>query len=49
MEADFKNKKINEKNNYNIYKNVKIIKSGAENLNKFQNIYMEYREKSDLN
>ncbi|AYN02521.1 hypothetical protein [Chryseobacterium sp. 3008163] len=46
---DFKNKNINEKNNYNIYKNGKIIKSGAENLSKFQNIYMEYREKADLN
>lgn len=46
---DFKNKNINEKNNYNIYKNGKIIKSGSENLSKFQNIYMEYREKADLN
>lgn len=46
---DFKNKKINEKNNYNIYKNGKIVKSGTENLSKFQNIYMEYREKSDMN
>ncbi|KUJ52974.1 hypothetical protein AR685_00890 [Chryseobacterium sp. JAH] len=43
---DFKNKKINEKNNYNIYKNGKIIKSEAVNLNDFQKVFINYREKS---
>ena len=43
---DFQNKNLNEKNLYNIYKNGKITKSGKENIAGFQNIYMNYLEKS---
>lgn len=44
---DFKNKNIDQKNSYDIYKNGKIIKSGTENLTNFQKNYFEYREKSE--
>ncbi|MEO8255660.1 MAG: hypothetical protein ABI554_14870 [Flavobacterium sp.] len=42
---DFKNLKINEKNEYHIYKNGKIIQSGTANVKDFQTIFMEYQEK----
>jgi hypothetical protein len=42
---DFKNAKANEKNEYNIYKNGKIIKSGTANLKDYQNIFIDYQEK----
>ncbi|MDF2931900.1 MAG: hypothetical protein K0R36_1231 [Chryseobacterium sp.] len=41
--------KNSEKNKYNVYKNGKIIKSGAANLNNFQKIFVDYCEKSEDN
>lgn len=42
---DFKNQKTIEKNEYNIYQDGKIIKSGTANLKEYQNIFMEYQKK----
>ncbi|SHF62619.1 hypothetical protein [Chryseobacterium vrystaatense] len=41
---DFKNPKNNEKDDYSIYKNGKIIKSGKASLKDYQNIFIDYRE-----
>lgn len=41
---DFKNAKNNEKNDYSIYKNGKIIKSGKVSLKDYQNIFIGYQE-----
>jgi len=42
---NFKSLKTNEKNEYSIYKNGKIIKSGTANLKDYQNIFIDYQEK----
>lgn len=43
---DFKNKNAGDKNQYAIYKDGKISKSGAKSVADFQSIFIEYREKS---
>lgn len=43
---DLKNKKLNDKNQYSVYKDGKIIKSGTENLADFQPIFIKYREET---
>lgn len=44
---NFKSLKSNEKNEYNIYKNGKVIKSGTAGLKDYQNIFIEYQEKQN--
>jgi hypothetical protein len=46
---DFKNRKLNDTNEYHIYKDGKIIKSENVSLDKFQKIIMAYLEKLDIN